>query len=125
MIDLQLPLGIVEITHTEKMLEQELLRTLAEVFELRRGDRLQCLKYLFSEFRAYISVKDRSCSCADNELHLPGARSGEPAVLMRRGGERRAEILEQRRAALRLLSDRKLFQEWRRPQHFAEAVASG
>src|SRR4029077_9085200 len=36
-----------------------------------------------------------------------------------------AEILEKRRAALRQLGDRKLFQQRRRPQHFAEAVASG
>ena len=41
MVDLHLALRIVDVTHAEDVLEEELLRAFAEVLELRRRDALQ------------------------------------------------------------------------------------
>src|SRR6185369_17527060 len=68
-IDLQLPLRIVDVDHAEDVLEQKLLRTLAEVFELSGRDRLQRFLEVFGEARD-VAVEDGVGAGTDQELGL-------------------------------------------------------
>src|SRR4029077_2607495 len=46
MMNLQLPLRVVDVDHAEEVLEQKLLRTLPEVLELGGGDAIERLREL-------------------------------------------------------------------------------
>ena len=81
-IDLQLTLGIVDIADAEEMLEEKLLGALAEVFELRRRDGLQCvgdegLDLLIAAIDEQIAVENRSRPTARDQLELAGKVCGD------------------------------------------------
>ena len=58
MVDLHFAVGIVDVRDAEKMLEEELLRAFAEVFELRRRDRLQRrARPLVEKGRVHVAVE--------------------------------------------------------------------
>src|SRR5205823_9525443 len=111
MIDLQLALGVVDIFHAEEVLEQELLRALAEVLELSGGDRLEGREDRIAERVTHVSVEHGLRSAARGQLQLPPLRSGEARVGMASRGKGSAEVAQQLGAALRLLRDGELLEQ--------------
>src|SRR5205085_10100529 len=132
MIDLQFALGIVEVVDAENVLEEELLGTLAEVFELRR-------RHIFERMRERLGVRDEAVEdaarsgaseqlkCASRWRRGALACPDSVACSDRRGGcpPLDDEIFEERFFLGWFLLDDAVLEKLRRAQRLAKAVASG